>query len=778
METEPSIASQGFCIGCGYRLRELRAGATGYRCPECGRGFDPANPKTFSKFPRGRFARWAARPIEWTVVILSIVAAVGVMSVSRWKLASFAPSTVDLIYYLRPAALWRRTSLITWRDSVFTLSMLLAAFICSWWMMRLVIGLFHRSPTEFPENEKPVHTGRRHALLAMGLIVTAGGAALGWPYRLAQNWVGRQLAASVSSAPSGQPTTLVPPPIHISSDEGRAIHRAAVIQLPRAELRMVGLKLLMEDDPKIALPILTEAVERESDSDVRAMELRLIGLHRDLNTIDLLLGFVTHPDPITRAAAADALGFLHRPTFSFPMFDRGFLSSSVAATDGSTPINLFPFVILHEKNQTVWPPPPIDEITPLSGNVRDALERMMLTGSSTEEREAAARALVAWPPAEYKLRVAEWGVWINDKGELKLIQSVMDEIPAFVHRTGNPLAEFNSRINHIMMTTKPILHLTVDRPMAVDVNVVINQGRTWFAYPRPDDFAVTVDTQYLDQSYWNRAKPARPPPPPPLAPLDNPAIESLPDLRQGYPWLTPKHPSAGPLGAGGFAPSRNELSGLGLRWQSLIVSPNRQAWMTLPDVGTDPRYAWWTRLRDVPSGWISSRGESERFLYYDGPTLEPTPVAASLDHNELQLTLAKERADALAPKYGSAAGSEPPPQAALLIHHRNGRLSGQSIAMPAKWNDARTTVNYTLPQDDLQQDQAIATFRGMLTAAGLTPEESDGLIASWQTQFFHTDGTRLLLIMSRQDYDRLCPIDIRPRPTELARVGILLTELK
>jgi hypothetical protein len=39
-----------------------------------------------------------------------------------------------------------------------------------------------------------------------------------------------------------------------------------------------------------------------------------------------------------------------------------------------------------------------------------------------------------------------------------------------------------------------------------------------------------------------------------------------------------------------------------------------------------------------------------------------------------------------------------------------------------------------------------------------------------------SDGTRLLLIMSRQDYDRLCPIEIRPKPTEMARVGIVLTE--
>ena len=40
-----SIPSHGFCINCGYPLRELTAGPTGYRCPECGRAFDAANPR-------------------------------------------------------------------------------------------------------------------------------------------------------------------------------------------------------------------------------------------------------------------------------------------------------------------------------------------------------------------------------------------------------------------------------------------------------------------------------------------------------------------------------------------------------------------------------------------------------------------------------------------------------------------------------------------------------------------------------------------------------------
>jgi hypothetical protein len=32
--------------------------------------------------------------------------------------------------------------------------------------------------------------------------------------------------------------------------------------------------------------------------------------------------------------------------------------------------------------------------------------------------------------------------------------------------------------------------------------------------------------------------------------------------------------------------------------------------------------------------------------------------------------------------------------------------------------------------------------------------------------------------MSRQDYDNACPMQIRPEPTEIVRVGIVWTEFK
>lgn len=86
--------------------------------------------------------------------------------------------------------------------------------------------------------------------------------------------------------------------------------------------------------------------------------------------------------------------------------------------------------------------------------------------------------------------------------------------------------------------------------------------------------------------------------------------------------------------------------------------------------------------------------------------------------------------------------------------------------------------NISLPADDLHDAAVIDALRKMICAAGLTADEAEGLVAAWTPQFFGTDGTRTLLIMDRQDYDTLCPMQIRPTPTPWARVGIVLKEFK
>ena len=63
-----------------------------------------------------------------------------------------------------------------------------------------------------------------------------------------------------------------------------------------------------------------------------------------------------------------------------------------------------------------------DPVNPIAVSTRSRFEQAMVAGSSDVEREAAARAIVAWPPENYRLRIAEWGVWVENDGHLSMAQ--------------------------------------------------------------------------------------------------------------------------------------------------------------------------------------------------------------------------------------------------------------------------------------------------------------------------------------------------------------------
>jgi hypothetical protein len=77
----------------------------------------------------------------------------------------------------------------------------------------------------------------------------------------------------------------------------------------------------------------------------------------------------------------------------------------------------------------------------------------------------------------------------------------------------------------------------------------------------------------------------------------------------------------------------------------------------------------------------------------------------------------------------------------------------------------------------IPEAEAKKHFLAMLTDYGLTADEAAGLADVWKHQFWETPGKRLLVVLSAKDYDAMCPLRMRPKPTELVRLGILLTEL-
>ena len=560
------------------------------------------------------------------------------------------------------------------------------------------------------------------------------------------------------------------PPPKVSGKAELELLELAILHLRLPKQRMAGLSILVETRKGEVFPILRGLLAKSTHPEITAALIHLICLQRNAADVPEFVHLLDHRDEAVRAAAADALGYIHLPTSVHPR-EEFWRERYQSWLNVEPPINIGPLL-----SSGAGQPREAMVLDPL---VRVRLEQMMLTGSSDIERTAAAGVLVNWPPENGQFRFAEWGVWLDDAGELKLAKSVLDEIPPFVHQTGNPLREFQNRVNQIMVITKPVVHITAERPMAIDLEIQIRQGRPWYAYPQPDDFALEAGTRYgifrkdADGKLNREAESIGS-----LESFDRTDLGSLKSLHEGYNWRLPKHRSVGASG-GSMGAYDNVITSMGLRWQSLIVTPKREGWMVPPEVGADPRFAWWQSLREVPSSWVSSHGETERFLYYDGPSFAHSPVFTCSDERQLSIVtqLMIERLPNI--DFSRTTGERPSEiigsRTAFLIQAGSKGLMTQEFAL-SESPDQEIVIQYS-DSRPRSLDDAINRFLALLLEAHLTKEEASGLISSWRKQFFETPGKRLLTILSREDYDQICPLRIRPTPTETIRVGIVLTEL-
>lgn len=780
-ERTTRTTDNAYCIACGYPLRALSSN----RCPECGRTFDPANPRTmiFGR-PLRPWQQLLLRPVSWPAITLALLATLGLVYLSGWPGLSPVPWKVLVAEFRWPKFETRPTA----PDVIFYAAVVLWSIFLLLAGPRYICRLLLVPRISRRANLPEVNMQRRRAMAAAA-ILSAACLVFGWQGRIGRRWVARFLAVpSPQSAPGFLGLDSTPdPPVPLSRTEAGEVLGAAVGHLSTPRDRMAVLGLLADQAGRDGATALRRAASRERDVAVLVWELRMIGLCRDAASEPFLAEHLVDARPAVRAASADAIGILRQPSYAV-VVPGGSATVDSVSFDSNPPIDVGGVVSSPQPNGW-WPryaehnlahEPTIS--IPIS--VRDTLAKMMTSGASAEEREAAARTLVVWPPDHYRLRLAEWGVWIQNENHMALAQSILDEIPPFVHRTGNPISDFQDYFLYPMMVTKPIVHLTVDVPLAADVEVHIREGRPWFGYPKPDDFGVGVkpdeqQSQLLGREAqgFSRAIPNATTEP---DDFDAPAISPLADRREGYPWLVPHH-RLYPTGFLGDA----RIFRLGLRWQSLVISPTLLLGDVPPMVPADPRFRWWERLRAVRSSWVTNRGETERFLYYDGPTRATVPVAVTLEETGHRLRFLIIPVDSpyegnpdspmrdISPEFHPLLTSHHnglPNHEGLFVEVRGGVLGAQAMTIA---NDSPVVLDANLP---LRGEAVIATFREMLTRYGLTAPEAEGLVAAWTPQFFQTKGRRFILRMSPQDYARQCPMQVRPAPTEVVRLGLVLTE--
>jgi hypothetical protein len=534
------------------------------------------------------------------------------------------------------------------------------------------------------------------------------------------------------------------PPAGLPAEEQIPLLRWAILELETPEERLAALKILVESSGEASLPVIRELIPPCRHSELQATLLHLLSLARDPDDLPLFEKWLDGSSPMVRGAAAESIGMAHQPSYGIGSWHRW---KSQMRSNTNPPIDL----TAGRSTLTSWP-----FVAQNSGMVpqglRDRLEGMMLQGATAEDRAGAARALLGWPPEQYSLRVAEVGVWFDQVDP----RQSRAEPGASPTRQAQLATTTPMTASLIRARVESTIEITCDQPLVLDVAVSITGGRPWTVSPPPD--TILMRTMYAgsgeepSSAEWEE--------------MEEPGSIPLDWLSSGYPWIHPDDRTE----AVSIYMDPNAFA-LGPQWQSLIASPDRLPWMTVGDIGTDSSSGrrWRARSKES-SAWLSSQDQAERFLYYEGPTTARSPVKASLAGDTLTL-VTRDVYGYVHKRWRTFAGSGP---TGLFVNARTTPARAFSFE-----SQDRLDSKQILPLVDqtwVEGDGVEQTFLAMLLEQGLTEEEAGKLLDCWRERFFQVPGQRLLTLLTRAEYDRMCPLQVRPPATETVRVGIVLRE--
>jgi hypothetical protein len=143
--------------------------------------------------------------------------------------------------------------------------------------------------------------------------------------------------------------------------------------------------------------------------------------------------------------------------------------------------------------------------------------------------------------------------------------------------------------------------------------------------------------------------------------------------------------------------------------------------------------------------------QSEKFLFYRGVgTFAPPVTVKALGGGKVRVT------NSLASRVSGL----------ILVTVRDGEVGFQ----PLTDLDARAEATATIPEPTARKKDLAAALVKSLTAAGLYEKEALAMVKTWDSAWFHEEGTRLLYLVPRTRTDELLPLSVDPKPTDVVRV--------
>jgi hypothetical protein len=186
-----------------------------------------------------------------------------------------------------------------------------------------------------------------------------------------------------------------------------------------------------------------------------------------------------------------------------------------------------------------------------------------------------------------------------------------------------------------------------------------------------------------------------------------------------------------------------------ITWRNVKVLPGTRA--TFP---RDNRPSHYYAARETDAAPLQVGSTTDRFLFYRGVGTFALPIAAVLNGRTIDVHSTR----------GQRLGD-------LVVFENRGGVISYAVQRGA---GARLTIERPTARGDLASMRA--TLERLLVAQGLYPREAAAMVATWRDSWFE-EGARLLYIVPKSAVDSILPLDINPKPAEIARVFVGRLEL-
>jgi hypothetical protein len=157
-------------------------------------------------------------------------------------------------------------------------------------------------------------------------------------------------------------------------------------------------------------------------------------------------------------------------------------------------------------------------------------------------------------------------------------------------------------------------------------------------------------------------------------------------------------------------------------------------------------------------GLPDSQYERERFIYYDGLVPIGKRVAVTVEKDKVAVANRVKH-----PLFDVTVVDRRSPD-----HTRVARLAKLEAGAKVTELDFAEVGSKEWPEAGL------SALTKQLTDAGLFEDEAKSLAEVWKKDFFQADGLTLFFRLPQEEYEKLLPMKLKPRPEKLVRVGLVL----